>query len=210
MPVDPAASARNLHQSLWTGSEMLVWGGTGAGFAFATAGARYNPASSTWTAMSTSGGPSLRYSFTAVWTGSEMLVWGGVAAPAFDYVGDGGRYNPTTNTWGAIPATPLISRRGGHAAVWSGSEMIIWGGRNTPGGNNLADGGRYDPATGGGVGGWSAIAPNSSIGGRSDVNNAIWTGTEMILNTPYGADRGNYADVFSYTPPKTLYLYVRP
>ena len=210
VPADPAVSARSSHKSVWTGSQMLVWGGFGTGFVYAAAGARYDPVNGVWTAMSAVNSPAPRIDFSLVWTGSEMIVWGGVAEIIFDYVGDGGRYNPTTDTWTAIPVSPLISRRGTHAAVWSGSEMIIWGGRSTPGGNNLGDGGRYDPAAAGGVGKWSAIAQSGVIGGRSDFSGAIWTGTEMLLNSPYASERGNYADVFSYTPPKTLYLYVRP
>ena len=34
-----------------------------------------------------------------------------------------------------------------HTAVWTGSEMIVWGGYNYPAGD-LNDGDRYNPATG--------------------------------------------------------------
>ena len=42
-------------------------------------------------------------------------------------VGDGAAYNPTTRAWRQLPAAP-ISARAGHVAVWTGREMIIWGG----------------------------------------------------------------------------------
>ena len=47
------------------------------------------------------------------------------------------------NTWTATAAPP--EARDSHTAVWTGSEMIIWGGRSN---NSVLDsGGRYDPAT---------------------------------------------------------------
>jgi hypothetical protein len=68
-------AARYYHTAVWTGSEMLVWGGYGA--SFFNDGGRYNPAGNSWTAMTTTGAPAARQYHTAVWTGSEMLVWGG-------------------------------------------------------------------------------------------------------------------------------------
>src|ERR687892_1566238 len=47
-PVPPAPiSPRGFHAAVWTGSEMVVWGGSSAGRLFAH-GAAYDPASSTW------------------------------------------------------------------------------------------------------------------------------------------------------------------
>ena len=43
-----------------------------------------------------------------MWTGTEMIVWGGVTIVGggnYQYLADGGRYNPSTDTWGA--AIPL-------------------------------------------------------------------------------------------------------
>ena len=42
-----------------------------------TTGGRYDPATDSWTATSTTSAPAARYYHTAVWTGSEMIVWGG-------------------------------------------------------------------------------------------------------------------------------------
>jgi N-acetylneuraminic acid mutarotase len=210
VPADTAVSARIAHKAVWTGSEMLVWGGFGDSFAYATTGARYDPVNSTWAPMSTTLAPTPRTDFSAIWTGSDMIIWGGVSDGTFDYVGDGGRYNAATDTWTVLPPSPVISRRGNHAAVWTGSEMLLWGGRSTAGDNSLGDGGRYDPAAGGGAGKWSAIPPNPAIGGRSDLGGAVWTGIEMLLHSPHASERGSYAEVFSYTPPKTLYLYLKP
>src|SRR5205823_4261836 len=53
---------------VWTGSEMIVWGGFDGGTL--NDGGRYNPASNTWTATTTAGAPSVRTWHTTVWTGS--------------------------------------------------------------------------------------------------------------------------------------------
>jgi hypothetical protein len=61
--------------AVWTGSEMIVWGGTNGGF-LNTEG-RYDPGTDSWTATSIANAPTSRQQFTAVWTGTEMIVWGG-------------------------------------------------------------------------------------------------------------------------------------
>jgi hypothetical protein len=54
---------------------MIVWGGDDNGVPFLNTGARYNPATDSWTATTTTNAPSGRLDHTAVWTGSEMIVW---------------------------------------------------------------------------------------------------------------------------------------
>jgi N-acetylneuraminic acid mutarotase len=46
--------------------------------ALANDGGRYNPASDSWTAMTTVGAPPNREAHTAVWTGNQMIIWGGI------------------------------------------------------------------------------------------------------------------------------------
>jgi hypothetical protein len=70
--------------AVWTGTEMIVWGGTYdfRGTCFNTGG-RYNPSTDNWVATTTTGAPDGRHLHTAVWIGTEMIVWGGNApAPA--------------------------------------------------------------------------------------------------------------------------------
>src|SRR5947207_8563188 len=71
-----APSARRQHTAVWTGTEMIIWGGTND-----STGGRYNPAVDMWTATSTTKAPSARTGHTAVWTGNEMIVWGGGTYP---------------------------------------------------------------------------------------------------------------------------------
>ena len=51
-----APEARGEHTAVWTGSEMIVWGGSGSNFQVNT-GARYNPTTDSWTATSTTNAP---------------------------------------------------------------------------------------------------------------------------------------------------------
>ena len=86
-------AARSGHTAVWTGTEMIVWGGGGGGAEF-NDGGHYNPTTNTWTAMATTGAPSPRFWQTAVWTGDEMVVWGGgyMISSTYYYLADGGRY----------------------------------------------------------------------------------------------------------------------
>ena len=59
-----------------------------------------------------------------------MIVWGGTNInTGGEYLNDGLRYNPGTNSWIATSVTNAPTARYGHTAVWTGSEMIVWGGR---------------------------------------------------------------------------------
>ncbi|MGH8101680.1 MAG: Kelch repeat-containing protein, partial [Chthoniobacterales bacterium] len=171
-----APDGRDGHTAVWTGSEMIIWGGF-AGFAgYSNTGGRYNPSTDSWTATSTTNAPTGRASHTAVWTGSEMIVWGGAF---FDgsgghYLNTGGRYNPSTDTWTATSITNAPSARTVHTAVWSGSEMIVWGG--TDGMNIFNTGGRYNSSTDT----WATTSTTSAPSGRYG-HTAVWTGSEMIV-----------------------------
>ena len=54
-----------------------------------------------------------------------MIVWGGADPGNFN---DGGRYNPPNNSWTAVTSPVRLPRASSHTAVWTGSEMIVWGG----------------------------------------------------------------------------------
>ena len=131
----PAPAARYYHTALWTGSEMLIWGGLDGnsvyGFNYFNDGARYDPAGNSWTAVTTNGAPAARSQHTAVWNGSEMIVWGGSFFDGSLYFwNDGGRYNPAGNSWTAMSTNGAPNGRAYHTAVWTGSEMLVWGGNN--------------------------------------------------------------------------------
>src|SRR4029077_15089581 len=117
-----APTARSGHTAVWTGSEMIVWGGHGdfdlLGYYFNTGG-RYDPSTNSWTATSTADAPDGRYRHTAVWTGNEMMVWGGILYSNTS-TSTGGRY--------CVPGPPAqlgnISTR---AFVQTGDNVMIGG-----------------------------------------------------------------------------------
>jgi len=74
-----------------------------------------------------------------------MLVWGG--SPQLQIATDngGGRYDPATDTWVPISmGVNVPSSRFFHTAVWTGTEMIVWGGESI-----TSTGGRYCACTAG-------------------------------------------------------------
>jgi N-acetylneuraminic acid mutarotase len=168
---------RLLVDPVWTGSEMIVWGGVEAGEQLVNTGGRYDPATDTWSATSTSGAPTPRFRNVAVWTGSEMIVWGGMVTPPWTRLDSGGRYDPATDTWMPMSMTNAPEARDDFTAVWTGSEMIVWGGYvGTDWSTATNTGGRYDPVT-------DVWTPTSTVGAppARAFHEAIWTGSEMIV-----------------------------
>src|SRR5439155_14282596 len=123
--VNNAHEARAGHTAVWTGSEMVIWGGND--FSNRFGGTRYNPATDSWTSTSTTNAPENRSGHTAVWTGSEMIVWGGIHGSRPYTLNTGGRYNPSTDSWTATSITNVPNHRWYHTAVWTGGEMILLG-----------------------------------------------------------------------------------
>ena len=112
-----------------------------------TAG-RYNPSTNSWQVVSPVGAPAGRWAHTAIWTGTEMIVWGGELDAALNDTNTGGRYDPATDTWTLTSLNLGVpSERRNHTAVWTGSEMIVWGGDRFPFPLFLDTGARYNPAT---------------------------------------------------------------
>ena len=173
-----AALARYMHTAVWTGREMIVWGGY-----YLTTGARYNPVSDDWVPTSNIDTPSLRWSHTAVWTGSEMIVWGGQGDTNLN---TGARFNPVKDTWLPTSTVGAPSGRFSNTAVWTGSEMIVWGGWNDQGSQN--GGARYNPST-------DTWLPTSTIGAPSARrgHTTVWTGSEMIVWGGYDIVAGRIA-----------------
>jgi N-acetylneuraminic acid mutarotase len=179
-----APSKRAGAATVWTGREMLVWGGID-NWAYPSTGGRYNPSTDTWSSMSTVGAPIGRYYTSAVWTGRLMVVWGGEGA-AHTYVNTGGRYDPARDRWTATSLVDVPAGRWLHSTVWTGRDMVVWGGdRFEQDGTQVVfnDGSRYDPDS-------NVWTPTSSVGAptlRAD-HSAVWTGREMVVWGGFGGD----------------------
>lgn len=171
--------ARQGATAVWTGTEMIVWGGSGNGFK--NDGARYNESTDTWTQITLQQAPQERVSHAAVWTGQEMIIWGGLGG---DYLNDGAKYDPSSDTWEPTAMRCVPIARYGHTTIWTGNEMIIWGGWNPsqqstddpPYSNNLNSGGKYNPTTDT----WINTTLTNAPFGRQGTT-AVWTGDEMAV-----------------------------
>jgi N-acetylneuraminic acid mutarotase len=169
------APALTLHTAVWTGTKMIVWGGYSPSVLTGTGG-QYDPSTDSWTPTSTkANAPAGRKGHTAVWTGTEMIVWGGDDSAAH-LLNSGARYNASTDTWLATSSGANLPRaRTGATAVWTGSEMIVWGGRGSAGDTNT--GGRYAPSTDS----WTATSTGSNVPSGRTLHTAVWTDSVMIV-----------------------------
>jgi len=102
---------------------------------------------------------------TSVWTGHDVVVTGLTPRDGHDgfvnAIENAAAYSPSSNTWRALakaPATPTYCRRD---AVWTGSQMLVWGCRATT----------YDPS----ADTWRRL-PDAPTGHGF----AVWTGSELI------------------------------
>ena len=178
LPTRGVPAARYGHSTVWTGQEMIVWGGILADGRPTATGARYNPTTRQWRRVSLDGAPSPRSTHTAVWTGREMLVWGGDGAE------DGAAYDPARDLWKPISQVGAPGSRTAHGAVWTGRYMAIWGGREYGVQDERGSGGLYDPKTDK----WTAISKSGApwrgdgytqLDGEKSVE-LLWTGSRLI------------------------------
>lgn len=170
LPAPPILRARAA--SVWTGREILVWGGdTDLGGTHHAEGAAYDPATGEWSELPQS--PlSARSSPAAVWTGVEMVIWGGWTGRGHGVaLGDGAAYDPQTGSWRMLPSAPL-GHRVPAAAVWTGREIVVWGDASRFAED--VDGAAYDPE----ADRWRRLPPAPIALNEAS---AVWTGTEMIV-----------------------------
>jgi N-acetylneuraminic acid mutarotase len=172
-------TGRDRHSAVWTGTEMVIWGGRSSfQSAVLRTGARYNPVTDLWTPTSVqSAVPAARKWHTGIWTGAEFIVWGGYDKNTPGSLASGGRYDPATDSWTPTSTIGAPAARWNHTAVWSGVQMIVWGGQTTTSSSNvLGTGSRYDPQS-------NAWSPTTSVGAPSARarQGAVWSGARMLV-----------------------------
>ena len=176
LPPSPLA-ARVGHRAVATTHRMLVWGGSSEaeeGGRYFADGAVYSPATNSWAAMAPVAGLAPRDTFGAVWTGEQLVVWGGygrgtACSPCL--YSDGAAYDLDTDSWTPISPSPL-SGRGGHLAVWTGREMLVWGGFD---GAEQADGALYSPHTDS----WARVVAGPSS--PRQHHSMVWAGRQLLI-----------------------------
>jgi hypothetical protein len=173
-------------QGIWTGTEVIIWGGRAA------SSARYDPARDSWSPMSTVEAPSPRSRADVFWTGSELLVWGGNSLAGGGITNNGARYDPTTDRWTSIPTYPaddvylMRTEQGSFAvplqSIWTGSDLIVWSVQYQSNVTTVRIHGRYD------LGGrsWTLLGIVHQVDGfrpnrTPTLAVATWTGEEVVF-----------------------------
>jgi N-acetylneuraminic acid mutarotase len=127
----PASDAMRRYQSIgiWTGTNFLFWGGWNFSGPSLSHGASHLFGTSSWDSLSESPLPTGHSRHSEVWTGHEMYVWGGHNYGHSPWLlNDGARYNPASDTWTMMAYDSSITARTHHSTVWTGQQMIVFGG----------------------------------------------------------------------------------
>ena len=147
----------------FTGDEVYIYGGAeSSAFGWTKDdGWVYSFETGKWRELPKADGPGERRDFAMCWTGTQVLVWGGerrvtrkvrvndqeIDWPFFILLNSGGAFDPKTERWTALPTEGAPSARFHCIGVWTGTEMIVWGGLVEGEGSHvwLYDGHAYDP-----------------------------------------------------------------
>jgi N-acetylneuraminic acid mutarotase len=187
----------------WTGKELFVFVGNldpnGKPWPKRLArAAAYDPATDSWRRIAPL--PAPRNGATAVWDGHEVLVVGGAglarAGRPAPLARVGFAYDPATNRWRRLP--PMESGRFGSAAVWTGRQLLLWGGSQTANGGPPSippHGLAYDPT----ANRWAPL-PQAPLLGRVGPT-GVWTGREFVVwGGGPGASQKVFADGAAFRP----------
>lgn len=124
--LDPGPlSVRGDAAVVWTGREVVVWGGDVEAFNMGLAGgdralrdgAAYDPMTGRWRMLASSPLPASSVTARATWTGEQVVVVRGGSAASWD---------PVTDTWTSLPSpgVDLGDDRGVGELVWTGQEVL--------------------------------------------------------------------------------------
>ncbi|MEX2459176.1 MAG: hypothetical protein WD770_09335 [Actinomycetota bacterium] len=172
---------RCCYAAVWSGSELLVWGGS-QGAQDDAMGAAYDPGGDSWRILPEAPAEPTVEAFA--WTGNALLIWGmDGSMPAAV------AYRPATNDWLPLDGGPLEPRHGA-VSVWTGRELVIWGGcrigdgqcQDPVSGDELADGAAFEVASLR----WRVLPP-APVAPR-DYAAAAWTGSEMVVWGGHGGE----------------------
>lgn len=180
-PMAPTPSAfpeRTGHSAVWTGTKMIVFGGTGCVGPCGDA-ASYDPVTDTWELLTPPSELDRRQYAAGFAFAGNAAFWGGtgqlVAGSA--YRNTGAIFTPSTSMWKtmSVPSDSIFprSKRAQVSAWTAGGKLYVWGGADT---EPLNNGAVYDAATDS----WAAM-PNANAPSARSGATAVWTGTAAIV-----------------------------
>lgn len=107
--------------------------------------------------------------------------------------------------WSVLPTAPITGRSSA-VGVWTGTQLVIWGGASGREGAVLhGDGAAYDPETRT----WSSL-PSSPLSARSQAA-SVWIGRSLFIWGGYvGDDAARATDGALYTPADRTWLRLPP
>jgi N-acetylneuraminic acid mutarotase len=198
--------ARFHHGMIWTGSNILMFGGSGIATGHMNDLWSYDPATNAWTqliAEGVAGSPQERADFGFVWDGQRALLFGGDVF-GMTALNDLWSYDPATNVWTQMiangdPASP--DARAGFMMVWDGTEAILFGGvsgdPSAAGTTKFNDVWWYSPSTNG----WTQKIANGAVTtpDPSFKLSMVWDGAEALVVGGWGLSAA-LADVWKYDP----------
>ncbi len=183
--IAPMDVARQGFNAAWSGEELYYWGGTADLDYFQASylgtGARWNPKTNTWTLLPPAPfypgvlaklvwGSDRLYVYSSGWPSDMAKSQPPGASPAVA----GAFYLPSTNTWQALPqdASAPGYRHGAYGMAWTGSRLLVWGGRQAGDG----PGGSYDPV----ADTWTPLpaAPIAEV--NMEYGEYAWTGSRLL------------------------------
>jgi hypothetical protein len=154
-----------------------------------------------------------------VWTGKQLIVWGGASRRGSDLqtFTDGAAYDPRRGRWELLPPAPehqwLDGLTGGTPlTVWTGREMLLWGGVTIPdpvGNPNIgrsANGLAYDPERRT----WRRLPAWPAQLSRSADKWAVWTGRELLVGDLQEAGLGGGTVAAAYDPAANRWRLLPP
>jgi hypothetical protein len=173
---------------VWTGRELIVWGGNerfgdpphfNEGYAF-------DASTLAWRDLPPSPLEGRSWA-TGVWDGQEVVIWGGATGYARDdgMRSDGAAYDPRTRTWRVLAQAP-ISGTPALGSVWTGREMVVIGATASA---------AYAPNTDS----WRRLSDPPA---QFDDASLVWTGQEVIV---FGDRGGDAAAGVAYDPVADLW-----
>lgn len=112
---------------VWTGEEVVLWGGRDHAPERPAFGAAFSPLRGTWRTIAAAPIESRQW-HTATWTGREMVIMGGTTLTSVDNRGLAvGAYDPQTDTWRELPDPPVHIPQW-HSAVVASGQLVAVGG----------------------------------------------------------------------------------